>query len=66
MVHKTNDCPEILRLERIARWADARLKRAIQTGNTDRALRLAHCVEVAQCRANAIAMAAVTPYNDFT
>ena len=66
MMRKTNDRPEILRLERVAQWADARLKRAIQTGNTDRALRAAHLVEVVECRANAIATATVTPYSDFT
>lgn len=60
----TNDPLQILRLERVARWADARLKRAIELGNTDRAFRAAHLVTVLEKRMSAIAMAAVRPYSD--
>lgn len=54
--------PEILRLDRIARWAEARHKRAMTAGDTARAMRTAALVTTVEARANAVALAAVSPY----
>jgi hypothetical protein len=54
------------RLEILCKRAESRFKRAMQAKNTRLALRAARFMHVVERRANALAMADVATYSDFT
>jgi len=54
--------PEILRLSRIEKWAEARFKRRLLGKDTDASMRAANFLTAIACRANGIALQSVSSY----